>query len=56
MLMKILIESQLGETVIGGGFDGTLQQSTFAEGLKGMERRERAKSGEACAVFIREDR
>lgn len=36
-LMKILTESQLGESVTGGGFDDTLQQSTFAVGLKGVK-------------------
>lgn len=35
-LRRILIESQLGEKVIGGGLSDELLQSTFAVGLKGV--------------------
>ena len=36
-LYKRLIESGLGESVIGGGLDDTLLQNTFSVGLKGVK-------------------
>jgi Zn-dependent M16 (insulinase) family peptidase len=36
ILQKRLTDSGLGDTVIGGGLDSTLQQMTFSVGLKGV--------------------
>lgn len=42
-LYKHLIESGLGESVIGGGLDDTLLQNTFSVGLKGVKPEDYAK-------------
>ncbi len=38
-LRKALVDSGLGEDVIGGGFGGGMRQMTFSAGLKGIARR-----------------
>lgn len=42
-LYKRLIESGLGESVIGGGLDDTLLQNTFSVGLKGVKKEDLLK-------------
>ena len=39
-LTKALEDSNLGESVIGGGLDDSLLQSTFSIGMKGLKKRE----------------
>lgn len=42
-LRKALIDSQLGEDLIGGGFSDSYRQATFSTGLKGMAVEDAAK-------------
>jgi Zn-dependent M16 (insulinase) family peptidase len=42
-LYKALIDSGLGESVIGGGFSDDLIQGTYSAGMKGVKTREDAK-------------
>ena len=49
-LRKALTDSDLGASVIGYGYDSTLQQSTFTVGLKGLKTRADAYLVEALII------
>jgi len=50
-LQKPLLESRLGASVIGGGFGLSLQQATFAVGLKGVAPGTEAKEAVASLIL-----
>lgn len=52
-LYKRLIESGLGESVIGGGLDDTLLQNTFSVGLKGVKKEDLLKVEELVLQVLK---
>eukprot|EP00466_Bigelowiella_natans_P016747 jgi/Bigna1/54816/estExt_Genewise1Plus.C_440058 len=52
VLRKALTDSGLGEQVLGGGFDDTLQQTVFNVGLKGLKGDEDAEKVENLVIDI----
>jgi len=51
-LKKALIESNLGESVVGGGLSDELLQSTFSVGLKGVNQENIAKVEELIRITL----
>jgi len=50
VLRKALTDSGLGEQVLGGAFDSTLQQMVFSAGLKGLQDEESSKKVEDLVI------